>query len=169
MRGRFLLGNEMVIGAVQQVGNERFRSLPRVELIYGSVEVTAPSANLGYGRELFLKLGGFDERFITAEDIDLNIRCVESGSRIGKCDRCIVFNRTRESLHGMAKQAFWNGYGRKQLSRKHPDSWSHLKRENIFGRNMTLLYFARSFMAFLGYMTCTIFDHTRYSGTPTLK
>ncbi|MEM0155677.1 MAG: glycosyltransferase [Thermoplasmataceae archaeon] len=167
MRECFLLGNEMVIGTVKQVGSERLRSLPRVELVYGNIEVTAPSANLGYSRRLFLKLGGFDENFITAEDIDLNIRCVESGARIGKCNECIVFNRTRESLHGMAKQAFWNGYGRKQLSRKHPDSWSHLKRENVFGSNMTLLYFIRSFIAFLGYLSCTIFDSPRNYNTTT--
>ena len=114
------LGYEMVIGKVLQVGNESFRTLNRVELIYNGYEVTAPSANLGYSKDLFVKLGGFDESFVTAEDIDLNIRCVKSGARIAVCDQCIVMNRTRDTLHGVIKQAFWNGYGRKQLAWKHP-------------------------------------------------
>ena len=45
------LGYEMVIGRVLQVGNARFRTLNRVELIYDGYEVTAPSANLGYSKE----------------------------------------------------------------------------------------------------------------------
>lgn len=159
LRESFRSGNDMVIGTVQQVGKENFSSLSRVELIYEGVEVTAPSANLGYSKKLFQKLGGFDEAFITAEDIDLNIRCVESGAKIGRCETCIIMNRTRETMHGLVKQAFWNGYGRKQLARKHPDSWSHLKRENVLGKNMTPLYFLRSALAFLGYAACTVFSH----------
>ena len=157
MRNFFSRDYEMVIGKVRQIGHEKFRALNRVELIYDSYEVTAPSANLGYNKSLFLKLGGFDESFITAEDIDLNIRCVKSGAKIAVCDQCIIQNRTRDTLSGMVKQAFWNGYGRKQLARKHPDSWSHLKREKVVGTSMTPLYVLRSMAAIMGYVSCSLF------------
>ena len=157
MRKFISLGYEMIIGRVLQVGNERFRTLNRVELIYNGYEVTAPSANLGYSKDLFVKLGGFDESFITAEDIDLNIRCVKSGARIAVCDQCIVMNRTRDTLHGVIKQAFWNGYGRKQLAWKHPESWSHLNTEKVVGTGMTPLYLIRSISAATGYLSCILF------------
>jgi len=157
MRKFIMQGYEMVIGKVEQVGNEKFRELNRVELIYGGYEVTAPSANLGYSKSLFDRLGGFDESFITAEDIDLNIRCVKAGAKIAVCDQCIVQNRTRDSLSGMMEQAFWNGYGRKQLARKHPESWSHLKTENVIVSSLNPLYLLRSISAMLGYVSCSLF------------
>ena len=50
------------------MGNERFRTLNRVELIYDGYEVTAPSANVGYSKDLFVKLGGFD-----APDVEIYV------------------------------------------------------------------------------------------------
>ena len=32
-----------------------------------------------------------------------------------------VFHYHRNTFNGFAKQAFWNGYGRKQLNRKHTE------------------------------------------------
>src|SRR6185436_626897 len=51
--------------------------LGRVELERRGYDITFPSCNLLYPREAFLAIGGFDPRFVTAEDIDLNYRAVE--------------------------------------------------------------------------------------------
>ena len=73
--------SEVVAGRTVAVGSTQFTLLERVELFQRGNDVTYPSCNLGYRRELFLKLGGFDPRFITAEDIDLNLRAVEWAPR----------------------------------------------------------------------------------------
>lgn len=43
---------------------------------------TAATANVGISRELFLTLGGLDERFLAAEDIDLCVRAFEFGAPV---------------------------------------------------------------------------------------
>ncbi len=118
---------ELIAGEVESSGVEKFR-LGRVELIYRDFEITRPSANLGYTKELFLRIGGFDPIFITAEDIDLNLRAIKAGAMHTVCSECIVYNKTRSNYGEFSRQAFWNGYGRRQLKRKNRDVWSSIEK-----------------------------------------
>ena len=124
-RKLFREGYELIAGEVESTGVEKFR-LGRVELIYRDFEITRPSANLGYRKELFLKVGGFDPIFITAEDIDLNLRAIKAGALHAVCSECIVYNKTRSNYGQFSRQAFWNGYGRRQLKRKNTDVWDSI-------------------------------------------
>lgn len=113
----------VVAGRTQLLGFWAFTRLHRIELPHKGQDTTWPSCNLAYPRGLFDELGGFDPEFVTAEDIDLNFRAVEAGAEIAVARDAIVYARARESVTGFLKQAYWNGYGRKQLTRKHGGLW----------------------------------------------
>lgn len=110
-------------GKTEVIGFWAFTKLHRVELPHKGSDTTWPSCNLAYPAALFRRLGGFDESFVTAEDIDLNYRAIEAGARIEHAADAIVYARARDSITGFLRQAYWNGYGRKQLTRKHGRLW----------------------------------------------
>ncbi len=154
----FSKGYRVVAGKTIHIGYGPFEKLGRVELYFKDYPVTSPSVNLGYERALFLRIGGFDPRFITAEDIDLNIRAVLNGGRIAYCNNCIVYHRARSTVIGFIEQAFWNGFGRKQLTNKHKHVWSHFKASELFRPSViNFWYIIRGITALIGYMTCRIF------------
>lgn len=158
MRTTFSEGYDVVAGKTIQMGYEPFEKLGRVELYFEDFEVTSPSVNLGYSKKLFQDVGGFDPNFITAEDIDVNIRAVKAGGKIGFCKDCIIYHRTRSTFIGFIEQAFWNGFGRKQLNNKHSDVWSHFKFSDIFKPDViNFWYVVRAATALLGYVTCKLF------------
>ncbi|MEM0133583.1 glycosyltransferase [Acidiplasma sp.] len=140
---------DVIAGAIITSGNKWYRT-ERLKIYHNGIEVTHPSANLTYSRDFFLKMGGFDQSFITAEDIDLNIRAVESGARWAFCRECIVYNKARDTLLGFINQAYWNGYGRAQLSFKHKniraEYFSEIK--NIINP----IYFLRNLAGLSGYI-----------------
>lgn len=122
-------GDPMRIVAGQTIltGYWAFTKLHRVELPHLGQDTTWPACNLAYPRALFERLGGFDPQFITAEDIDLNLRAIEAGATILPVPDAIVYARARDSVTGFLRQAYWNGYGRKQLTRKHGGLWGQYK------------------------------------------
>jgi len=115
--------HDVVAGRTIQIGYWAFESLNRVELDHQGFDVTYPSCNLAYWKSTFEKTGGFDDTFHTAEDIDLNFRAVEAGATITYNDDAIVYHRARDTVTKFLKQAYWNGYGRKQLTLKHGNLW----------------------------------------------
>jgi len=113
----------VVAGRTVLTGYGPFTSLHRVELPHKGQDTTWPSCNLAYPKALLDKLGGFDPSFVTAEDIDLNYRAVSAGAHIVHDAYAVVYARARSSVAGFLRQAYWNGYGRKQLTRKHGRLW----------------------------------------------
>lgn len=111
LRDRLKSGAAIVAGKTIQIGYRPFEDLERVELYYKGSDVTFPSCNLAYDRRVFDAVDGFDERFLTAEDIDLNLRALQAGHRIAYEPRAIVYHRTRGSYYDFFRQAFWNGAG----------------------------------------------------------
>jgi len=142
---------EIVAGKTVQIGYRPFENLERVELFYHGQDITFPSCNLAYPRERFLSLGGFDEWFMTAEDIDLNLRAVDAGATIGYREDAIVYHRTRASWYDFLKQAFWNGAGRKQLTLKHGRLWSSYRPSELFRHEASSVAGLRLAAALLGY------------------
>jgi len=55
------------------------------------------SATLMYRREIFEKLGGFNEKLNTAEEYEFNLRCLKAGFKIGYCNTNLAYYR-RHSL-----------------------------------------------------------------------
>jgi glycosyltransferase involved in cell wall biosynthesis len=143
----------VVAGRTVAVGSTRYGELERVELFQKGNDVTFPSCNLGYRRALFESLGGFDPHFITAEDIDLNLRAVEHGAHLRSVPDAIVYHQMRTTLPRFLVQAFWNGYGRKQLTEKHGSLWGNYRVRRLVQSQRTVIAWARLTAAFAGYGT----------------
>ncbi|HUR63761.1 MAG TPA: glycosyltransferase [Candidatus Thermoplasmatota archaeon] len=119
--------DRVVAGHTIVTGFWSFARLDRVELPHLGQDTTWPSCNLAYPRQLFERVGGFDPAFVTAEDIDLNFRAVAAGAHIAHAPDAIVYARARDSVGGFLRQAYWNGYGRKQLTQKHGSLWQEYR------------------------------------------
>jgi len=156
-----LASHEIVAGRTIQIGYRPFEDLERVELIVKGSDVTFPSTNLAYRKEVLEELGGFDEWFVTAEDIDLNMRAVLARHRIGYRVNAIVYHRTRASIYDFVRQAFWNGAGRKQLTLKHGALWSHYRPLEMLRQKTTFWSLLRLSAAFLGYAGYKAFGRPR--------
>lgn len=70
-------------------------------------------------RTALTDIGGFDERFIRAQDWELNFRLRERGGKIYFDPRLEVTYRPRPNLVALAKQYFEYGRWRRVVSRKH--------------------------------------------------
>ena len=142
---------QVVAGRTENVGKPRYGQLERVELFQSGYDVTYPSCNLAYRRELFRALGGFDPRFVTAEDIDLNLRAVRAGASIGYDPGAVVYHHVRTTFVRFLYQAFWNGYGRKQLTEKHGSLWGRYRVRRLITGQRSVVAWARLTAAFAGY------------------
>ena len=152
---------KVVAGKTIHIGYKPFEELERVELIYGGSDVTFPSSNLAYDRGVFVSLGGFDPWFVTAEDIDLNLRAVQAGPRILYKPDAIVYHRTRRSAYDFVRQAFWNGAGRKQLTLKHGGLWTRYRPVELFRQQATFWSMVRLGAALMGYVGYKLFGRPR--------
>ena len=156
-----LTSAKIVAGKTIQIGYKPFEGLERVELFYHGSDVTFPSCNLAYRRDAFGSTGGFDPWFVTAEDIDLNLRAVGAGNGIESVQDAIIYHRTRDSLYDFLRQAFWNGAGRKQLTLKHGALWARYRPLEMFRRHVTLWSVGRLAVALLGYLGYKMFGRPR--------
>lgn len=148
----------IVAGKTINIGYHAFEDLERVELHHRGFDVSYPSASMAWRREVLEAVKGFDEWFITAEDIDLNFRAVSKGYSLGHNPEAIVYHRTKGSFRGFFKQAFWNGWGRKQLTMKHGNLWPSYKPQRLFETSTSFWALARLAVAVLGYLMCKAFE-----------
>jgi glycosyltransferase involved in cell wall biosynthesis len=72
-----------------------------------------------FRKEALLAAGGFDERFIRAQDWELNFRLRQMGGVIYFDPRLIVSYRPRSTLNALARQYFQYGRWRRVVSRLH--------------------------------------------------
>ncbi len=153
IRSDLLAGHEIVAGKTVRMGRPRFAGLSRVELFYLGYDLTFPSCNLAYRTDVVRDAGAFDTKFRTAEDIDLNYRAVKKGHKMHYNERALVQHHERDTTVSFLKQAFWNGYGRKQLTLKHGRLWSNYSVGNMIRHDMSFWYLVRTAIALLGYAT----------------
>jgi succinoglycan biosynthesis protein ExoA len=94
--------------------------------IYTDAErfVPAKSVAVAYRREVFDRVGGFDERFDACEDVELNHRVDRVGLRCFFTPAVRVRYFPRSSLAGLFRQMARYGRGRGRLLRKHPETFS---------------------------------------------
>ncbi len=147
---------DVAAGRTIQIGYWAFEALDRVELTHRGLDVTYPSCNLAYWRDVFLDVRGFDDWFHTAEDIDLNYRAVDHGRAIGHSEDAIVYHRARDTFTKFFKQAYWNGYGRKQLTLKHGNLWGQYSFRRMLKTQASFWGLARLGMASLGYLVAAL-------------
>jgi GT2 family glycosyltransferase len=149
---------DIVAGKTINIGYHAFEDLERVELHHRGFDVSYPSASMAWRRGVLEAVDGFDEWFVTAEDIDLNFRAVSKGFTLGYNPDAIVYHRTKGSFRGFFKQAFWNGWGRKQLTMKHGNLWPSYKPQRLLETSHSFWAVARLGVAVFGYLLCKFFE-----------
>ena len=70
-------------------------------------------------RQAVIDAGGFDERFVRAQDWELNYRLRQNGGKVYFDPRLHVTYRPRSNYRALAKQYFEYGRWRRVVSRKH--------------------------------------------------
>ena len=75
-----------------------------------------------FWRQAVVDAGGFDERFIRAQDWELNYRLRENGGKIYFDPRLHVTYRPRPNLRRLAKQYFEYCRWRRVIARKYPET-----------------------------------------------
>ena len=73
-------------------------------------------------RQAVVDAGGFDERFIRAQDWELNYRLRQNGGKVYFDPRLHVTYRPRSSYRALAKQYFEYGRWRRVIARKYPET-----------------------------------------------
>lgn len=84
----------------------------------------AISVAIAYKKEVFERVGPFDESFDACEDVELNHRIDQSGLRCYFDPSIAVYYVPRRSLSGLFHQMNRYGRGRVRLFRKHPETFS---------------------------------------------
>jgi GT2 family glycosyltransferase len=94
--------------------------------IYSAAEGFVPpqSVAVAYRREVFDRIGLFDEHFDACEDVEFNHRLARAGGRCFFTPAIQVRYCPRASLGGLFRQMMRYGRGRARLLRKHPDTFS---------------------------------------------
>ncbi len=90
----------------------------RVPWVVDGHDISHPGCNTSYRSRVYFEVGGIDPAFVTAEDMELNLRAVRKGYTITEVPDAVV-HRTVRPGSKILKQAYWNGYGRGQLRAKH--------------------------------------------------
>lgn len=85
--------------------------------------VPAKSVAVAYRREVFERVGYFDERFDAHEDGEFNYRCDAAGLRCYFTPDIAVKYFPRSNLRGLYRQMVRYGRGRIRFSKKHPGTW----------------------------------------------
>jgi glycosyltransferase involved in cell wall biosynthesis len=149
---------DVVAGREVRLGYHAFTSLKRVGMLFNGVDITYPSVNLAYRKNVFEAVEGFDPWFKEAEEVDLNYRAVEAGYRLVYHPTAIVYHNARSTFTGFFKQSFWYGFGRKELTIRHGNLWtSYSPLEMVkVSREENIWKLLRLVFAFFGYMFCKV-------------
>jgi glycosyltransferase involved in cell wall biosynthesis len=69
----------------------------------------APSCNLSVWADVYKQSGGFDERYPQAHDVEWSWRAQLSGFTLGFAEDAVVHYRYRDTVRGVARQAYLSG------------------------------------------------------------
>jgi glycosyltransferase involved in cell wall biosynthesis len=68
------------------------------------------SMNLAMSRRLLLSLGGFDERWLRIEDVDLTYRLLAAEKRLSYCDDAVIYHHNRDRIWTLIREGYLHGY-----------------------------------------------------------
>lgn len=130
-----------IVGYRPQTLAERYYShffldAPQADIRVGAFPF-ACSANLAVRRASALSVGGWDEEFLIAEDVDFSHRLLDKlHTSIYEQRTALVFLRTRRTMTELQHQAFMYGQGRARLWLRYPEiaPWSRLRQARMVGR-----------------------------------
>lgn len=77
--------------------------------------------NLATRAELLRSIGGFNERWIRLEDVELTYRLLDAGARLRYQPEAIVYHHNRDTVARLAREGFLHGYYRPEFLRTHRD------------------------------------------------
>jgi glycosyltransferase involved in cell wall biosynthesis len=140
---------DIIAGRIIQKSDRKWADLGRVPIYLKGQDVTYPSNNLIYSKNVIDRIGLFDMRFHTAEDVDLNIRAVNAGFRIKYAEDVFIYHYPRENYISLMKQSYYDGIGRKILKKKY-GLGSKLNLLNL--RKHPVLETYRLFFGMMGYI-----------------
>jgi len=63
-----------------------------------------------YKKDVFKKIGLFDEELVRNQDIEFNLRLKKAGGRVLLVPDIVSYYHARATLRALAKQNFWNGF-----------------------------------------------------------
>jgi O-antigen biosynthesis protein len=72
-------------------------------------------------REVLRELGGFDERFLRVQDVDLSYRAIQAGYRLAFVADAVVYHRNEDSLRGLFREGFVHGFHGVRARKRHED------------------------------------------------
>jgi len=101
--------------------NQKKPTLPRVPIIVDGQDITAPTCNIAYRKEVINSVGDFNENLKSAEDIDYNYRCIKKGFTMFYNPHQIVYHGKYMGTKELIRKSFRDGYGRRQLMKLYPE------------------------------------------------
>jgi GT2 family glycosyltransferase len=122
--GSVLTSPESPRGLATDLEEEEGRS---VQATNSDIEISPDKgvvcANSSVGRELLVKVGGFDERFLFAlEDVDLGLRLSKMGAQFMFCSNALAYQIYVKTVSQLVyNDAPWYGRSEVLLCRKHPE------------------------------------------------
>ena len=79
-----------------------------------AIEVYEPpyaiTMNWASRRAVLQELGGFDERFLRCEDVDLSYRMTQAGYTLAFAPAAVVYHRNEDRLAGLFREGFAHGF-----------------------------------------------------------
>lgn len=101
--GNIRIGNmSNILGVVQSLEYAFGFFLKKAEALFGTMFVIG-GACAAYRREVFVKIGEFDRRFLT-EDMEMSFRIQQAGMRVVYAPRAVVHTEGPSTLRGLIKQ-----------------------------------------------------------------
>lgn len=109
---------ELTAGFAQAEFEDRYELLKKSSTID-----MVDTYSAAFRKDVFLKMGGFDESFTVAnnEDTDLSYRLATAGYKLVFNPQAYVYHTHQNSLLNYLKLKFWRGYWRMVVYRRYPD------------------------------------------------
>jgi len=115
-----IVGGALDPDRINGPGAPRVACLQRTELPAVFGRPFAVGANLGFRRQVFDTVGGFDETFaLGSDEVDFCLRAQYAGCSVGFVPAAIVDYRVQDTARGVMRQRFRYGRGHEHLVAKH--------------------------------------------------
>lgn len=82
----------------------------------------AHAAMSSYKRDVFDRLGGYDESLLTNEDFDFDYRATQLGAGVYSLPHPVFYTMARPTLKGLARQRWRYGWWKAAVLKKYPQS-----------------------------------------------
>ena len=120
------MAHGLTLGAV---GGMRLHDRLATEKVQSPYLSECSTINTAFRREVYDKVGGFDERFSYGSDVDFSWRAADAGYRIRSAPNAAVRHDWGTSRR-QARRAYLYGKARARLYRKHPQRLRRALRED---------------------------------------